>query len=267
MREAERGSDRVLPGASLLNPPEGYEKYAKKFDRQLSHTWDWQIDENSIVVRCRWFAWPILGLAALFAIGGAVIPFTGRVRLPGVDPSNLSTYIWLAVAFVLLIIQSMYVPHWTWHDFLRARVRCHSLSELANVTNCDPQIIIHRLLIDERQNILNTRGPYNSMFTRKDNGGFAIDVPTLTSTLYASGFVLFVCLNTTGQRLICQDARPGGSLVHLTHMDNADELGCQLSDESTAVAHEHGSTPLRFVLEERGRYYVRGLYLQEREFA
>lgn len=232
--------------------------------------WDWRLDENSIVVGCRWFAWPILSFAAICVIGGAIIPFTGRVHLAGVDPSNLSSYIWISVAFVLIIIQSMYVPHWTWHDFLRARVRCHSLSELASVTGVDPQIILYKLLIDERRNILNTRGPYNSMFTRRNEGGFAIDVPILTSTLYASGFVLFICLGTEGQQLICEDARPGGVFVYLAHespLKEWESLGCELPNESTSTPLKQEATPLQLKLEKRGRYYVRGLYLQERKFA
>ncbi|PSN66515.1 hypothetical protein BS50DRAFT_589242 [Corynespora cassiicola Philippines] len=258
LKDASYLRDRVLPGANLLNPPTDLEKRSKEFDVQLNKMWNWQIDENSIVVRCRWFAWPVLGLAALFVVRGAIIPFTGRVHLSGVDPSNLSSYIWLSVAFVLIIIQSMYVPHWTWHDFLRARVRCHSLSELASVTNVDPQVILYKLLIDERRNILNTRGPYNSMFTRSHEGGFAIDVPTLTSTLYASGFVLFICLGTVGQQLICQDARPGGILVQLTHsglVDNGQSLGCELPNESTQTSSKQESTPLQLNSDTRGRYY------------
>jgi hypothetical protein len=92
---------------------------------------------------------------------------------------------------------------------------CESVSDLADVTGVDKQIILMKLLHNERSTALVTRGPYNGMFDRKSEGsseGFAIDEPVQLSTMLASGFVILKVISYHGEHLICLDARKGNDL-------------------------------------------------------
>lgn len=179
--------EHVLPGVSLVRRAgPSIDKPTltpKQFADYCDRTDDWDIDETSIVVPCRKVVWPTLGVLAVCLIGAGTLPFLQVVQLDGVDPSNLTSCIWIACFFILLLIQSAYVPQWTWHDFIRARVRCRTLKEVVSITRVPAQVVIHKLLTSEKRTALRTRGPYNSMFLNRaaaDESGFSINIPTTT---------------------------------------------------------------------------------------
>jgi hypothetical protein len=64
---------------------------------------DWVIDENSVTVQCRLYVWSVVALAMLFAGGRLAIGFSVGQRIKGVDPSNLSTYLWVLAGFIVLV--------------------------------------------------------------------------------------------------------------------------------------------------------------------
>jgi hypothetical protein len=67
---------------------------------------------------------------------------------------------------------------WMWNDFLHRRVRCCSVSELHAVIGINEQLIIAKILHDERgSSVLKIRGPYNSLFLKRSTDGFSIDRP------------------------------------------------------------------------------------------
>jgi hypothetical protein len=91
-------------------------------------------------------------------------------------------------------------------------------------------------MLDDRQGILKTCGPYNGMFLPNsgegndkaaDSGeGFSIDVPVETSTMMASGFVVLKVQNERGEHLICLDARPGGLGGSASKGKMSEYVGC-----------------------------------------
>ncbi|POS75010.1 hypothetical protein DHEL01_v206591 [Diaporthe helianthi] len=163
----------------------------------------WVVDEMSVTVPCPEYVWRVIAVASLLAGGGLGIGFSVGDRINGVDPSNLATYLWVVAAFIILIAKNMKVKEWAWNDFLRRRVRCCSVSELQSMTGVDAQLIIYKLLHDERRgSVLNIRGPYNSAFLRRANEGFAIDVPISSSTLRRSGLVMLKVATAQGYALI-----------------------------------------------------------------
>ncbi|KAJ4375369.1 hypothetical protein N0V83_002455 [Neocucurbitaria cava] len=131
-------------------------------------------------------------------------------KLPGVDPFQITTFTWLVAGVVLVSAKGRYVKEWPWHDFVHGRVVCESITDLADVTGVDKQMILMKLLHNERAITLVTRGPYNGMFDRKSevpSEGFAIDEPVQLSTMLASGFIILKVISYHGEHLICLDAR------------------------------------------------------------
>jgi len=130
-----------------------------------------------------------------------------------VDPFQITTFTWVVAGFFILICKSLYVSDWPWHEFLRARVVCRSLSEIRDVTGVSGQLILEHLLHEENRNILRTTGPYNGLFKRKREdgaGGLSIDEPATLETVHASGFVVLKVRNEQGEHLLCLDVRGGG---------------------------------------------------------
>jgi hypothetical protein len=129
-------------------------------------------------------------------------------RIDGVDPFNLTMFTWIVAGFVVLVAKSVRVADWPWRDFLKGRVTCRSVQELARVTGLDAQAIITHLLSLEAETPLLTKGPYNSAFSYTGSGGFSIDVPPKVGTLAQSGIVILEVLTERGPALICLDLRP-----------------------------------------------------------
>ncbi|KAH8782146.1 hypothetical protein BGZ57DRAFT_951891 [Hyaloscypha finlandica] len=168
--------------------------------------------EDSISYPCRRYVRTVLGIALTWVLGGMAVPFCVGERIRGVDPFQITTFIWVLAGFGLILAKSQYVSDWPWHDFLHSKVVCRSVSELNDVTGVDGQITLMYLLQEESRSILWTRGPYNGMFERKVKegaAGFSIDIPIELSTLIDSGFVMLKVRNERGEHLVCLDVRKG----------------------------------------------------------
>ncbi|KAI3548433.1 hypothetical protein CABS03_04518 [Colletotrichum abscissum] len=194
---------------------------------------EWVVDEMCVTVPCPGYVWGVIFTAVLFAAGGLGIGFSVGERINGVDPSNLATYLWVVAAFIVLVGKSMKVKEWTWNDFLRRRVRCCSVSELQSITRIDGQLIIAKLLHDERRgSVLNIRGPYNSAFLRRSTEGFSIDKPISSSTLLISGLTMLKVVTAKGYALVCLDFRRGTNLRVIGHTPDPqkEHLVCEQID-------------------------------------
>lgn len=183
--------------------------YAKSRDEMDA----WVISEDSVTIRCQLFVAIILTIAGIVVCGGMTVPFVVGTRIRGVDPFQISTFSWLIAGAIIVLAKSKYVSVWPWHDFLHGRVVCKSVGDVTDVTGISRQMVLMKLLHDERNNDLVTRGPYNGMFKRRaaGSGGFSIDESVHLSTMIASGFVIFKVLNEKGEHLICIDVRKGAS--------------------------------------------------------
>ncbi|KAH8894368.1 hypothetical protein GQ53DRAFT_793220 [Thozetella sp. PMI_491] len=180
----------------------------------------WVIDEKSVTISCRFYVISVMAFALTLGCGGLAIGFTLGQRIDGVDPFNLASYTWVLAAFVLLICKSILVENWNWSDFLRLRVRCRSVSELAATTGVNEQLIIAKLLHDDcGDGILLTRGPFNSVFRRQtdDSNGFSIDRPVSAGTLMLSGLALLKVVTPRGHAIACLDYRRGTFLTVVEH--------------------------------------------------
>ncbi|KAK6364505.1 hypothetical protein LTS17_012128 [Exophiala oligosperma] len=193
------------------------QQYVKEEKRMQS----WVFAETSVTVRCTGYIMAIMVLCALVLGGGLAIPFVVRNEIVGVDPFQITTFTWLIVGAILIVAKTRYVTEWPWHDFLHGRVVCKSVSDLAEVTGVDARFILTKLLYDERNTTVVTRGPYNGMFSRKPDGlgsdGFSIDVPAQLSTMLVSGFIILKVLSSTGEHLITLDVRKGTELDYAAH--------------------------------------------------
>lgn len=220
---------RIIAQTGASSPNIGDELRENRL-RQLTEEMDqWVYDENSVIVNCELYVWSVIAVATALVLGGLAIGFAVGDRLTGVDPFNITTYAWVLAAFVILISKSIQVENWPWRDFLLRRVKCRSVSELQSVTGINDQLIMAKLLHDERGTILNTRGPYNSVFERKSEDGFPIDRPLTTRTLLLSGLTLMKVMTPQGHALVCLDARRGTDLAVVEHrgLDGKDHLVCE----------------------------------------
>lgn len=205
-------------------------KATHQLNEQMS---GWVVDEMSVTVPCPGYVWSVIAMASLFAGGGLGIGFSVGERIHGVDPTNLATYLWLVAAFIILIAKHVKVKEWAWHEFLRRRVRCCSVSELESITGIDGQVIIAKLLHDERRgSVLKIRGPYNSAFIRRASEGFSIDRPISSSTLLGSGLVMLQVATARGCALVCLDFRRGTDLSVVGHTPDPEKeyLICEQID-------------------------------------
>ncbi|KEF53267.1 uncharacterized protein A1O9_10715 [Exophiala aquamarina CBS 119918] len=272
LQKANSREERLVPSCSLESTNERDCDWPT-FKKQMDTTSEWKLDETCVIVECGPYVWTIMGIALFIVIGGLAVPFSSHVRLEGVDPFNITTFVWLLVAFFVLIAKSRYVPNWAWHDFLHRRIICRTVTELANVTAMDPQLVIHKLLVSENSSVLGTRGPHNSMFKLQRPNGFSIDVPVKTPTLYTNGFVLFRCLGKVDQHIVCLDARPidltSTSLLVAEHRPTQKSFGCRLPAPSQPVP-SNGMKLYMDVLKLTEREYegdrILGLFLAGAEF-
>ena len=82
---------------------------------------------------------------------------------------------------------------------------CRSVSGLHSISGVDDQLILVKLLPDESDSYLQTRGPYNSVFKRKSSGanGFSIDRPMSLRTMLLSGLIMILIQAHHGKFLAC----------------------------------------------------------------
>ncbi|KAK4158467.1 hypothetical protein C8A00DRAFT_10802 [Chaetomidium leptoderma] len=236
---------------------------------------DWIVDENSVTISARFYVSSVMLGAILLGLGGLAIGFTVGERIEGVDPFNLASYAWILAAFVILICRSVLVEHWTWSDFLRWRVRCRSVSELAATTGVDKQLLLAKLLHDDcGGSILTTRGPYNSMFRRRAGDGttgFSIDRPISAETLMLSGLAPLKVVTPRGDAIVLLDYRQGTSLTVVEHEGIEDkDRELLICDDLTPIAAGgkpsrswHGLDPVGLRLTRKNQFKwrrVQGLY-------
>ncbi|PVH68760.1 hypothetical protein DL98DRAFT_662021 [Cadophora sp. DSE1049] len=205
-------------------------KATKQYQRDEKLMRDWIFTTSSVTVKCRGYVAAVLAVCSIILGGGIAIPYCVKERITGVDPFQLTTFAWLVVGVTLIIAKGRYVTEWPWHDFLHGRVVCKSISDLADVTGIDAQMILNKLLYNEIETFIVTKGPYNGMFLRRlevpETEGFSIDVPTLLSTLLASGFIVLKVLSLHGEHLIVLDVRKGTGLDYAVHEGMNTEYTC-----------------------------------------
>jgi hypothetical protein len=96
---------------------------------------------------------------------------------------------------------------------------------------------------------------------------FSVDVACSTSTLYASGFLLFVGRGRHDRHLVCVDARRPEHLLTATHLEYKDILGCPLStDPRFTAADKESSEVLHLQMKEFRGDRLLGVFLEDRLF-
>jgi len=206
----------------------------KKLRRLEDQFRQWTIEEKAIVVQKARYVIILMAVCSILVVGGIMVGVFLGTRLTGVDPFNITVFLWVLAGFLLLVAKSVLVSDWPWRDFLRLRVPCRSITELQGVTGADAQEILEYLLSMELYTILLTKGPYNKPFVRKseDGGdGFSIDVKIQLRTLLASGVIMVKVAGRQGPGLICLDLRRGApGRDRVCHSDTIGEdeyaLGC-----------------------------------------
>ncbi|KAK4204823.1 hypothetical protein QBC40DRAFT_164201 [Triangularia verruculosa] len=215
-------------------------KIASKLADRMQEMEGWVVDEGGVTVTCQFQVCQIVVVAFLLAGGGLCIMAVGE-GITGVDPSNLSMYLWVLAGFYLLVCKSRFVENWPWSDFLHFRVRCRSVSELHAISGIDEQCIMAKLLHDERGgSVLTTRGPYNKAFLNQSSGdGFSIDCPLHMKTLLLSGLIMLKVVTPRGHALVCLDARRGSELMIVEHQGNQaqEHLICE---DINRLQEQHG---------------------------
>jgi hypothetical protein len=189
------------------------EKRQKEIEFANDHMSEWVFEENGVRVRCGLYVWSVVFICLVLVVSGIIIGLTVHTRVPGVDPFDIATYLWVMAGFIIYAAQSVRVENWVWRDFLLRRVLCRSISELHSVTRIDEQLILAKLLHDEDTSILKTRGPYNCPFLRKSEDGFSIDKPLSMWTMLLSGLIMVQVQTPRGPALVCLDVRKGTSGV------------------------------------------------------
>ncbi|KAK5658118.1 hypothetical protein OQA88_2674 [Cercophora sp. LCS_1] len=215
-----------------------------------------------------------MAAAAVLVGGGLAIGLTLKGKLEAVDPFNITLYAWAVAAFLVLVMRSISVRDWAWADFLHGTARCRSVSELAALTGCHDQLVLAKLLHDEKDSILVTRGPYNSVFARRAEGdadGFSIDVPVRTRTMLLSGLTMVKAETPLGHGLVCLDARRGNGYSVVTHRGvgnkSDNELICQdidrlgMSDRARNRGAPTVSLPMKWSKQMEWRR-VEGVYAE-----
>lgn len=236
---------------------------------------DWVVDESSVTVSNKFYVASVMMFAMILGGGGLAIGFTLAARIEGVHPFDLATYTWVLAAFIVLICKSVRVENWTWSDFLRWRVRCRSVSELASAAGVHEQLVMAKLLHDDcGGSILLTRGPYNSVFRNHADGvdgGFSIDRPISAATLMLSGLALLKVVAPRGHAIVCLDYRRGTYLTVVEHQRKQDKsrLICddlsRIPTDSTKRARVgwHVAEPVKLKLTKMDDFKwkrVQGLY-------
>lgn len=165
----------------------------------------WVVDETSITIPNKLYAWGFLGACATLVLGGLAIGLSVGSRIPGVDPLGFASFCWVFAGFLLVVAKSLRVENWPWSQFFRGRVVCRSVSEVHSVTGLDSQVILAILLKLEPRMILMKKGPFNAVFSKRSkegSSGFAIDIPSHITTLMEGGMTLVKVQSVVGDALV-----------------------------------------------------------------
>lgn len=231
------------------------QKYQNDLQAVTNAMKEWIFEENGVRVRSEWYVWTVLTIALTLVLGGIASGILINDRLTGVDPFNITTFCWVLAAFIVLLAKSVRVSNWPWRDFLRRTVLCRSVSELHSMTGIDEQLILGKLLQVESDSRLQTRGPYNCVFTQKTSSadGFSIDHPMSIQTMLLSGLVMIqVEAIFQGEFLVCLDLRKGTS-YHVVQQskDPTDDREYIVSDR-LATDGVQDTSRQRIPLQKRG---------------
>ncbi|EEU48962.1 uncharacterized protein NECHADRAFT_75649 [Fusarium vanettenii 77-13-4] len=210
--------------------PDRIQRHQQELDGFSNKMKAWVLEEKGVMVHCRLYVSMLMLLCVLLVAGGVSIGVAVGDRITGVDPFNITTYCWVLAAFVLLVAKSVRVHNWPWNDFLHGRVLCKSVSELSSVTGVNEQLILAKILQDESISVLQTRGPYNTVFNRKSEDGFSIDRPLSTWTMLLSGLIMIEVESTHGRALVCLDLRRGTKYGLIQNM-------CVYTDQGNEFIH------------------------------
>ncbi|KAI0184386.1 hypothetical protein EV127DRAFT_474363 [Xylaria flabelliformis] len=233
----------------------------------------WVFEEKGVMVQCRKYVLGWMFTCLLLVTGGLAVGASLGQRLSGVDPFNITTYSWVLAAFFLLVAKSIRVENWSWNDFLHGRVLCKSVSELSSVTGIDDQFIFVKLLQDERESFLETRGPYNVVFRRKSQDGFSIDRPLNIWAMLLSGLIMVETESTRGRSLVCLDLRLGTKFQLIGKLGDAEIIQDEPYIHSARVldnksnSHDVSATRIRLAHGKFQWLRTVGIYAnQETEF-
>ncbi|KAI8685112.1 hypothetical protein NCS57_00179400 [Fusarium keratoplasticum] len=242
--------------------PERIQRHQLELDNFSNTMKPWVLEEKGVMVHCRLYVSLLMLLCAVLVAGGVSIGVAVGERITGVDPFNITTYCWVLAAFVLLVAKSVRVQNWPWNDFLHGRVLCKSVSELSSVTGVDEQLILAKLLQDESISVLQTRGPYNTVFNRKSEDSFSIDRPLSTWTMLLSGLIMIEVDTVRGRGLVCLDLRRGTKYGLVQNMgayeiEGNEFIRCsRLPNEKDKEAH---GDPNRIRLDKGNLIWLRAL--------
>lgn len=242
----------------------------EQFEHTSKRMKEWVFEENGVRVRCDWYVGAVSAAATVLVLGGMAAGITIGERLPGVDPFNITTFSWVLAAFIILIAKSVRVASWPWWDFLHRQVLCRSVSELSAVTGIEDQLILARLLQEESGTPLQTRGPYNTVFSCKASGGggFSIDQPLNIRTMLLSGLIMIqVQAIYHGKFLVCLDLRRGTDLdvVLQARESVVEEEECIVSDR--LIDEPSKGTTHRIILKKENTSWSRAIGVYGRKDA
>jgi len=257
MHLAEAVNAGIFSRTSLLNTGDANadtQKRARELARINRLMDSWVYMEDAILAKCGLYVWLVMLGAGILVAGRLAIGVTLGDRLPNVDPFNITVYAWALAAFGVLICKAVMVENWSWSDFLHSCVKCRSVSELRAVTGINDQLIIAKILHDESESVLKTRGPYNAVFLRKTEdglSGFSIDVPINNKTLLLSGLSMLKVETPLGHALVCLDTRKGTELSVVEHREvgtKTERLMCQNIDRLAQAAMSNGKRHVQLKL-------------------
>lgn len=184
---SRKGFVSAIKGALLLRD---LDDPSLELPRLMIEMSAWVCEDNTAVVRYRFYMLMTIVLAGVDGVATSLILENWFI---GVDPFNIAVYAWAFTTFFTLVTKSIELRDCTWADFLRGRAVCSSVSELSSITGCSEQQILAKLLHDQKDSALVTRGPYNSTFERRtghEDDAFSIDIPATTRTLLLGGLAM-----------------------------------------------------------------------------
>ncbi|KAI0199931.1 hypothetical protein F4808DRAFT_196330 [Astrocystis sublimbata] len=111
------------------NSDEDAVRVTETYQRDKDAMNQWIIAEDSIRIECRGYVFFVLTVAAIMVLGGIAIPFVARNRISGVDPFQITLFLWVIAGVIILAAKGKYVSEWPWHEFLHGHVVCRTLRE------------------------------------------------------------------------------------------------------------------------------------------
>ncbi|KAM0418889.1 hypothetical protein ACHAPT_012154 [Fusarium lateritium] len=235
----------------------------RQLKEELEQAEKWIIDEKAIIIQHAWYSMVALGVCALLIAGGVAL-IAIEDSASGVDPSNLTALAWAAAGFTMIYFKSRRVQDWPWRDFLRGRIVCRSITEVQSVTGMDPQVLIAILLRLETRMFLKTRGPFNTLFFRKAEDGFSIDVPLLTSTVIDGGYIFVRVDSMSGPALVVLSAKTYGHYDAISPKGTSsgkEKFICRdISDSGRYLLNGESLALYPIVTNELQWYRVRGVF-------